>query len=272
MRWATCAVALLWGGPGGSALAAQPEVRAVVFDLGGVVVSSVPAVSELRWFASSFGLSWWNVARHARGPLQRAVVGEDDFEVLVRKFVWSRGGHVTPGWPMRFREHYAQATHVHEDVLTLVRCLQQHGLRTALLSNTISPHAEVDAARGAYADFAPVVLSFAMHAAKPDAAAYRAAVDALALAPEACVMVDDRQENVAGARAFGMRGVRYTSLAQLRRELRALGVAPACTEGSDPGVVRRPTAPDAALPHSNALRQKAPWPALRRVFAGSIER
>ncbi|PRX35041.1 putative hydrolase of the HAD superfamily [Meinhardsimonia xiamenensis] len=44
---------------------------------------------------------------------------------------------------------------------------------------------------------------------KPDPAAFGAAAQALGLAPEHCLCVDDAQRNVAGARAAGMRALHF---------------------------------------------------------------
>jgi FMN phosphatase YigB (HAD superfamily) len=46
----------------------------------------------------------------------------------------------------------------------------------------------------------------------------------LALPPAACAFIDDLPENVEGARAAGMHGIRYTGPEALEMELRSLGV------------------------------------------------
>jgi putative hydrolase of the HAD superfamily len=45
--------------------------------------------------------------------------------------------------------------------------------------------------------------------AKPDAAIYRHAAEGLGVRPEEILFVDDREENVAGARAVGMVAIQY---------------------------------------------------------------
>ncbi|MCB9593826.1 MAG: HAD family phosphatase [Sandaracinaceae bacterium] len=54
---------------------------------------------------------------------------------------------------------------------------------------------------------------------KPALEAYANAARTLGVPPERCVFVDDRQKNVDGAVAVGMRGIRFESAAQLRRDL-----------------------------------------------------
>ena len=59
---------------------------------------------------------------------------------------------------------------------------------------------------------------------KPGAPIYRRALDILGTPPERVLFIDDRQENVAGAEAVGIKGVRFTGETALRSELKGLGV------------------------------------------------
>jgi putative hydrolase of the HAD superfamily len=59
---------------------------------------------------------------------------------------------------------------------------------------------------------------------KPQPAIYRRALDILGTPAERILFIDDRQENVAGARAAGIRGLRFDGAEQLRRDLETLGV------------------------------------------------
>jgi putative hydrolase of the HAD superfamily len=59
---------------------------------------------------------------------------------------------------------------------------------------------------------------------KPDAAIYQRALDILGSPGHRVLFIDDRQENVDGAAAAGMRTVRFQGEAALWRELESLGV------------------------------------------------
>jgi len=75
--------------------------------------------------------------------------------------------------------------------------------------------------------FDTVTLSYEVGALKPDPAIYRDALGKLSLPPEDCVYIDDIEEYAEGARAVGIRGIRFTGPARLLSDLAALGVAPA---------------------------------------------
>jgi putative hydrolase of the HAD superfamily len=59
---------------------------------------------------------------------------------------------------------------------------------------------------------------------KPDLAIYKRALDILGRPPERILFIDDREENVAGAVAAGMRSIRFQGAESLRRDLVSLGV------------------------------------------------
>jgi putative hydrolase of the HAD superfamily len=59
---------------------------------------------------------------------------------------------------------------------------------------------------------------------KPELAIYRRALDILGSAPNRTLFIDDRQENVDGAAAVGMKAIRFTGAEALRGELKMMGV------------------------------------------------
>ena len=77
-----------------------------------------------------------------------------------------------------------------------------------LLSNTDPIHfAAAQRITGGWLDrFAGLHLSYAAGLAKPADAYFTAALDAFGLAPERCQLLDDRQENLDGARRLGIAG------------------------------------------------------------------
>jgi putative hydrolase of the HAD superfamily len=111
-------------------------------------------------------------------------------------------------------------------VLDLVARLRALGLKTAVLSNTITAHVTHNREKGLYDAFDVLVFSNEVGLNKPDVAIYRHTLEQLGLAerPQAAFFVDDLAENVEAARALGMHGLLYTDAAQLVEDVRALGV------------------------------------------------
>ncbi len=59
---------------------------------------------------------------------------------------------------------------------------------------------------------------------KPDSRAFLGPPEALGVAPERCVLVDDRAENITAARRWGLDGIHFTDAATLRRDLGRRGL------------------------------------------------
>lgn len=71
-----------------------------------------------------------------------------------------------------------------------------------------------------------IVNSSDVGVAKPDERIYKIAADCLGLQPEECVHIDDKLENVAGAKSAGFQAIHYAGdLLALRANLRRLGIA-----------------------------------------------
>jgi hypothetical protein len=68
------------------------------------------------------------------------------------------------------------------------------------------------------------VLSYELRLLKPDPAIYRAAARLAGSEPAECVFIDDMEENVKGAAAAGLAGIRYAPETDLAAELRKLGL------------------------------------------------
>lgn len=68
--------------------------------------------------------------------------------------------------------------------------------------------------------FTRVFVSTKMHMVKPDQKAYRYVLRKLRVHPREALMVDDRLENIRGARKIGMQGVVYKNSRQFRKALK----------------------------------------------------
>jgi putative hydrolase of the HAD superfamily len=117
--------------------------------------------------------------------------------------------------------------HLNPPVVALVAQLKSAGQRLGILSNTNDAHWRL-VSDGRFAVLAggweQLALSFRLGAMKPEPAIYRAAAELAQVAPEEIFFVDDRSENVAGARQAGFDAVPFTTAAELTRDLLRRGV------------------------------------------------
>jgi HAD superfamily hydrolase (TIGR01509 family) len=103
------------------------------------------------------------------------------------------------------RAHLANGVHLYDDVLPVLASLRERGVKTALVSNCSHSTRPVVERLGLEAAFDRVVLSFEVHAMKPDPAIYRATLEQLGGTPsERAVFVDDQPPYCEGATAIGL--------------------------------------------------------------------
>lgn len=101
------------------------------------------------------------------------------------------------------------------EVLETIEFLRASGVPVALCTNATDDLREDLARFGLAEAFDAVVSSAEIGYVKPMPEFYRAACEAVDTAPGFCLLVDDTVRNIAGARAAGLLGYRFTSVDDL---------------------------------------------------------
>lgn len=116
-------------------------------------------------------------------------------------------------------------TQPNEEMIAWAMTLPGRGLKRGVLSNI------GDAMEDGVLDRCPWLNEFDHHTfshrllmAKPEPAIYLYAAQGLGMAPGQILFVDDREENVAAARAIGMQAIQYKSHEDFLEQLKALGL------------------------------------------------
>lgn len=192
-----------------------PAASALVLDFGGVISKTLfethdateaalgLAKGTLTWrgpFAEDTDPLWSAMQRGelserdywlARSREVGKLIGEDwdDMQTFVRR---ARGAD-----PMLVIRHEAERA---------IRIARGAGRKLAILSNELDLFygAEFRRKLPLLAQFDVVVDATHTKILKPDPRAYGAVCDALGVAPQACVFVDDQERNIKGAIAFGL--------------------------------------------------------------------
>ncbi|MEK7605510.1 MAG: HAD family phosphatase [Patescibacteria group bacterium] len=120
----------------------------------------------------------------------------------------------------RFKERLT----IDEEVLKIPHELKGKGHKIAIISNTITPHAEAMKATTLFSGFDVVVLSNEIGHRKPGNEIFELTLSRLGVAPEESFFVDDLPVNADAASAFGIHGIVFHDRDQLRREITKLGV------------------------------------------------
>ena len=115
---------------------------------------------------------------------------------------------------------------LNEPVARLIQWLDERGYTLILGSNTNILHAPYFRRKlaGTLDRFDSFVLSYEVHAFKPERKFYEACVTAAGVPTSSCVFVDDLFANVEGARRAGLEAVQYVDTTSLVAALRRFGV------------------------------------------------
>ncbi len=206
----------------------MPRLRALVLDLGEVLVrSQPPALVQRMADTAAVPLPAFQAAYWAHRP-------EFDRSGSARRYwddVLRDAGSALPAAERdaaRARLGALDAeswTQYREEVWDLAARFRTDGRKTAMLSNC-GPEVidRVRAQRDVTRYFDALVISWELGTLKPEPAIYRTALAQLRVAPEEALFVDDRPENVAGAEGVGMRAMLFqgdASLPELRARIAA---------------------------------------------------
>ncbi len=107
----------------------------------------------------------------------------------------------------------------------LLRRLQARGYRLHALSNYPVEPVEFLYQRYPWMEaFEHVVISGRLGVSKPDRRIYEHLLEVIERAPHSCLFIDDRLENVVGARALGIDAIRFEDAGRLAHALAARGI------------------------------------------------
>ena len=185
-------------------------VKAIVFDCFGVLVTEAWLPFKARYFGHDQALF-----DRATQISHMADKGMIDGEEAARQTSALAG--ITP-------EEFRRAIDKNvpnEELFSYLRELKPN-YKLGFLSNISDDYLHQIFSEEQLEFFDHMELSYKTGVIKPEAGAYENAAKGLGVSVDACVMVDDQERNVTGAREAGMKAVLYKSTGQLKEELEPL--------------------------------------------------
>lgn len=199
-------------------------LRAVVFDYG-MVLSDPPYPDAQEELKRITGLShedfercyWADRLAYDRGDLTGLAFWQ--------KLVADANLNLSAEDVAALNRHDARMwTSINEQTVAWHKQLKEKGLLTGILSNMGDSVLEVILEKFAWVeDFDVLIWSFQHHIIKPDPAIYRLVLERLGTAPEETLFLDDRLENIEGARQLGIQALQFSTIDQLRQDLISSG-------------------------------------------------
>ncbi len=187
----------------------KPSVSAVVFDFGGVLITSitkqlskiaqhhstdVPTMLAIMLGPHESGHHPWH--RAERGELAVAEIQAELAPWAAEHNIVLRGDEIealmSPGQYI-----------VIQPMLDKVAELKRRGFKTGLLTNTFAEFRPTMQQDLRFGDFTAVVESFAVGSRKPEPDIYQATADMLGVSHEEILYLDDFAQNIEMAQSFG---------------------------------------------------------------------
>lgn len=182
--------------------------RAVIFDFGGVLMKTVDHTPRLRWDAR-LGLPPGSVERvvHGSESWLRAQSGQLSTSAYWADVAAQLG--LTADAVTQLAEDFYSGDQLDTTLIAIIHRLRADGHTVGLLSNDTAELLEKLTRLAVANVFSPLVISAQIGVMKPDIRAYQAVLQRLALPPDHVIFIDDRLENIAGARQAGLIGIHY---------------------------------------------------------------
>lgn len=197
--------------------------RAVIFDLGGVVVGS--PLEAIAAYERERGIPTGSINRVVMGTghtgawsrLERGELSLEAFYPAFERDCAEAGCRISGRALM---SQVAVATVLRPAMLEAIRRIRAAGLATAALTNNWITEDEGTSVLRPHFDV--FVESAAVGLRKPDAAIFHLACERLGIEPAAAIFLDDIGINLKTARALGMTTIKVTEPEQALGELEAL--------------------------------------------------
>jgi glucose-1-phosphatase len=195
-------------------------IRAVLFDLGGVIVRTEYQAPRQR-LAEQFGMDYEDIEKVVFGSpsAARASVGE-----IAEEEHWR---HVMKSLKLpaeeykRVQQEFFGGDVIDRSLLEFLRSLKPKH-KVGLISNAWGGlRAYIE--REKFADvFDAIIISAEVGAAKPSAKIYQIALEQLQVKPKEAVFVDDVAENIEACEKIGMKGILFKDPDSALNQLKAL--------------------------------------------------
>lgn len=199
------------------------SIRAVLFDLGGVIVRTEYQAPR-QHLAESLGMDYDDIDRivfggGTNGSAARATLGqisEDDHWLNVMKILKQPASESE-----RIRTEFFAGDIVDRTILDYLRSIRPK-YKTGLISNAWSGLRNYILREKFEDAFEYMIISSEVGAAKPSEEIFHIALKQLGVRPNEAVFVDDFIENIEACEKVGMQGIHFRDAESAMKQLKAL--------------------------------------------------
>lgn len=193
-----------------------------IFDFGGVVIKWRNNNPIFDYIADRYGVPRAEMRRVFELALPALETGDVSMRHFLDEALGKFGKRLAKGdspdqlWSLPFERLVKFRT----GTVELVSSLRRRGYLVYLFSNTSMPHARLVRRKGWDKLFDGFLTSCELRSMKPGAAAFERVLASVGAKPSDVAFIDDKEENVKGAKDYGIRwAFRFTSLPRLRKDV-----------------------------------------------------
>ena len=203
-------------------MSSVPKLQAVIFDYG-AVLCHLPTAEQLDEFSSVARLArdeFWTLYLATRAPYDR---GSLDARGYWKYFGEQAGRKYSDAEITRLSElDISVWLSMNDAMLELAREVRNAGITTAILSNMPADLMHVIRREADWIGlFDKHFFSCEIGVVKPEPGIYQHVVNSLQVAPQSAMLIDDNRDNIASAKAFGLRALHFESFNALVPKLAA---------------------------------------------------
>ena len=197
-------------------------VKTIIFDIGGVVVSSLDK-KVMKDACIKFRLNPLKLRALIKKYEPGLQMGKIDFAEFLKKVLGENKRAYEELSEDFWISSYMEKTSVNESALNLVKKLNKNYL-VGCISNTIEPHVYCNRKRGLLKFFEPCLLSNEIGMRKPDERIFQLYLEKACCKPSEAVFIDDEKKYLATPEKLGIRTIHFKNTDKLENDLASLGI------------------------------------------------
>ncbi len=201
----------------------KPKIKAIVFDIGGVMASEKNLVDHYVPLCKSLNIDkkkFFNLRERYIGKASSGEISAEKMIHLISEDLRLDYKKLLKNW-IKYKRRSIVKNHELEKI---IRRLGKEGYRVASLSNVLDLHYRLCNEKKLYDSFEFNILSFEAGFSKPDPRIYKLLLKKLGLPAKQVVFIDDYQSCLDGAEKLGIKTILFKNNRQLVRDLKKFRV------------------------------------------------
>ena len=196
-------------------------IKAIIFDWGGVLIRN-PTPTLTKIFSELLNITkkeFIFLYSRYEDAFQRGKLSEDEFWDRICNDLNIKKPSIKSLWNYAFRISYKE----NKKVFSLASSLKKNGYKIGFLSNSEVSSMDVFLEKN-YKIFDAIIFSCKEGFRKPEKEIFEIIISKLYVSPKESVFIDDKKENLDGAKKIGMKTILFKNYNKLIDELKSISI------------------------------------------------